>query len=53
MVQKPQNGVGSVPYLLHQSFATLFWGFRVFFEQAEAMVHKHWLLHRHPRVIAS
>jgi hypothetical protein len=47
MVQKPQQGVGSVPYLLHQSFATLFWGFRMFFEPAEAMVHKQRLLHRY------
>jgi hypothetical protein len=46
MVQKPQKEVGSVTYLLHQSFATVFWGFWEFFEQAEAMVHKHWLLHR-------
>src|SRR5262249_46696845 len=48
MVQKPPKGGGSVPYLLHHSFATLFWDFRVFFAPAEAMVHKHWLLHRHP-----
>jgi hypothetical protein len=26
MVQKPHKGVGSVPYLLHHSFATIFGG---------------------------
>src|SRR5262249_13129657 len=41
MVQKPPKGIGAVPYLLHQSFATLFWGFRMFLDHGEGMVHTH------------
>jgi hypothetical protein len=46
MVQKPQKDVSSVTYLLHHSFATLLWGLWAGSTPVEAMVHKHWLLHR-------
>jgi len=46
MVQKPEKWVYYAPYLLHHSFATVFWGFWAFSKRSKAAVQKQRLLHR-------